>query len=229
MSTRVRRPETGDGLFILGLVGRAGSGKTTVARALEAGGARVIEADQIGHEITDRDPEVRAALIADYGADVYRADGALDRARVAARVFREPAARERLNQIVHPKIMARIRETIVELVRQGWRGVVVVDAALMLDWHLERACDAVLAVTATEPEQIARLMRARGWSEPEARARLGAQRTHQEFARAADVVLENHGTPEALIEAARAALRRLLEARRNAAGPQPAPKAARLP
>ena len=127
MSTRVRRPETGDGLFILGLVGRAGSGKTTVARALEAGGARVIEADRIGHEITDRDPEVRAALIADYGADVYRADGALDRARVAARVFREPAARERLNQIVHPKIMARIRETIVELVRQGWRGVVVVD------------------------------------------------------------------------------------------------------
>jgi len=101
--------------------------------------------------------------------------------------------------------------------------------ALTPDWHLERPCDAVLSVTATAPEQIARLMRARGWSEPEARARLGAQRTDQEFARAADVVLENHGTPEALIEAARAALRRLLEARRNAAGPQPAPKAARLP
>ena len=228
MSTRTRRPETGDGLFILGLVGRAGSGKTTVARALEADGARVIEADRIGHEITDRDPEARAALIAEYGADIYRPDGTLDRARVAARVFREPAARERLNQIVHPKIVARIRDAILDLIRQGWRGVVVVDAALMLDWHLERACDAVLAVVAPEPEQIARMMRARGWSEPEARARLGAQRTNEEYARAAEVVLENRDTPEALGEAARGALRRLIEARRTAAGPQPAPKAAGL-
>jgi len=229
MFTRVRRPDAGDGLFILGLVGRAGSGKTTIARALEADGARVIEADPIGHEITDRDPEVRAALIAEYGADIYRPDGALDRARVAARVFHDPAARARLDQLVHPKIVARIRDTILELVRRGWRGVVVVDAALMLDWHLERACDAVLAVVASEPGQNAGMMRARGWSEPEARARLGAQRTNEEYARAADVVLENHGTPEALAAAARGAMRRLLEARGTATGPQPAPKAAGLP
>ena len=60
MSTRVRRPDAGDGVFILGLIGRSGSGKSTVARALEADGARVIEADELGHQITDGDPEVRA-------------------------------------------------------------------------------------------------------------------------------------------------------------------------
>jgi dephospho-CoA kinase len=213
MSTRVRRADAGDGVFILGLVGRAGSGKTTVARALEADGARVLEADRLGHEVTDRDPEVRAALIAEYGPDIYRADGALDRARVAAKVFTDAAARVRLNELVHPKIVARIRDTILGFIREGWRGVVVVDAALMLDWRLERACDAVLAIVAPERDQVLRLMSARGWSKAEARSRLGAQRTNEEYARAADAVLDNRGTPEALADAARVAVRRLIEAR----------------
>ena len=213
MSTSVRRADAGDGVFIVGLVGRAGSGKTTVARVLEADGARILEADRMGHEVTDRDPEVRAALAAEYGADIYGPDGALDRARVAARVFSDPAARARLNELVHPRIVALIRDAIVALIRDGWRGVVVVDAALMLDWRLERACDAVLAVVAPEDVQLARLLESRGWSAAEARARLKAQRTNEEYARAADVVLENRGSPEALATSSRAAVRRLREAR----------------
>jgi len=213
MSTKVRRAEAGDGVFILGLIGRAGSGKTTVARALESDGARVLEADRLGHEVTDRDPDVRAALSAEYGADIYRQDGTLDRARVAAKVFADQAARARLNELVHPRIVADIRDTIVGFIRDGWRGVVVVDAALMLDWRLERACDAVLAVVAPEDDQLTRLMAARGWSAAEARARHKAQRTNEEYARAADAVLDNRGTREALATAARAAVRRLLEAR----------------
>ena len=213
MSTKVRRADAGDGVFILGLVGRAGSGKSTVSRALEADGARILEADRMGHEVTDRDPQVRAALTTEYGPSVYRPDGTLDRARVAAKVFADPKARTRLNELVHPKIVAGIRDAIVGYIREGWQGVAVVDAALMLDWHLERACDAVLAVVAPEAEQIARLVKSRGWSEAEARARLEAQRTNDEYSRAADAVLVNRDTPEALAVAARAAVQRLLEAR----------------
>jgi dephospho-CoA kinase len=213
MSTSVRRAEAGDGVFILGLVGRAGSGKSTVSRALAADGARVLEADQLGHQVTDGDAAVRAALEAEYGAGIYRPDGTLDRARVAEKVFADPRARARLNELVHPRIVAGIRDAIVGFIRDGWRGVVVVDAALMLDWHLERACDAVLAVVAPEADQVLRLMNSRGWTEAEARARLKAQRTNEEYARAADEVLDNRDTPEALAEAARAAVRRLLEAR----------------
>ncbi|HEY6866175.1 MAG TPA: dephospho-CoA kinase [Candidatus Eisenbacteria bacterium] len=217
MSTKVRRPNAGDGVFILGLVGRAGSGKTTVAQALEADGARVILADDLGHEVTDRDPAVRAALTAEYGAGVYRPDGTLDRARVAARVFSDVEARRRLNDLVHPRIVTRIRDTIVGLVRSGWQGVVVVDAALMLDWHLERACDAVLAVVAPERDQVARLVATRGWSKGEARARLAAQRTNEAYARAADETVENVGSPEALVAAARDAVERMRRARRERA------------
>jgi dephospho-CoA kinase len=194
-----------DGRFVLGLVGRAGSGKSTVARTLAEDGATVIEADRIGHDVTDYDPDVREALVHSYGADVYLGDGTLDRARVAARVFADREALAALNALVHPRIAARIRERIAAAAD----GVVVVDAALMLDWGLDRDCDAVLAVVAPEREQIARLVAGRNWSETQARDRLNAQRTNEAFAAAADAVIENTGSREELARAARETLARL--------------------
>jgi dephospho-CoA kinase len=213
MSTRARRAPAGDGLFILGLVGRAGSGKSVVAGALAADGATVIEADRVGHEVTDQDLEVRAALVEEYGTDVYRPDGRLDRGRVAARVFTDPAARARLDRLVHPRLVARIAEQLDGLRARGTRGVVVLDAALLLEWGLERGCDAVIAVTAPLAEQVSRLARMRGWTETEARSRLLAQRTEEAFRAAADVTLDNSGSIEDLARAARAAVAALRAAR----------------
>ena len=210
-----RRVPTNDGLLIIGLVGRAGSGKSTVARVLSECGARLIEADAIGHRVTDTDPEVRAAMIAEYGPDVYRADGALDRARVGARVFSDRGALQRLNRLVHPRIVVEMRREIAALATGGFRGPVVVDAALMLDWGFERECDAVIAVVAAEPLQIARLMAARGWTAEQARARLAAQRADPSFAAAADVVIDNSGDESLLRRRAAEALATLERARRG--------------
>jgi dephospho-CoA kinase len=211
-----RRPHAGDGLFIIGLVGRAGSGKSAAAQAIAADGGAVIDADQIGHEVTEQDQEVRQALAAEYGADIYRADGTLDRRRVAAKVFHDPLARGRLDSLVHPRILARAWEALNQLRLAGHRGVVVLDAALLLAWGMERSCDAVLAVVAPESEQIARLMKSRGWSEADARAVLSVQRPNEAFAAAADLTLNNDGTKEALERAARAAVVRLMAERRAA-------------
>ena len=206
---RERRTPAEDGLFIVGLVGRAGSGKSTVAHALQSEGAIVIDADRIGHQVTDQDADVRRGLEAEYGGDVYLPDGALDRARVAAKVFADPAARQRLDTLVHPRILAVIRERLEGLRAQGTRAVVVIDAALMLQWGLERHCDAVLAVTAPEVEQVRRLRAARGWSESEARARLAAQWPDERYAAAADWTIENRGSEGELRAAAHEALREL--------------------
>lgn len=221
MSTesRPRRAPADDGLLIVGLVGRTGSGKSTVARALAATGAVVIEGDALGHEVTDRDPEVRQALAAEYGADVYRADGTLDRARVAARVFADDAARARLDALVHPRIVSRIGARIEALRAGGFRGVVVIDAALLLEWGLERACDVVIAVTAPEAEQVRRLTAARGWSRDEASRRLSVQRPNRSFGDAADLTLDNAGTRDALEAQVRETVAGIARARAGGGAP----------
>jgi len=213
---RPRRSHVGDGLFILGLVGRAGSGKSTVARALVADGGAWIDADRIGHEVTDQDQEVRRALESEYGEDIYLGDGTLDRRRVAARVFSDPAARARLDALVHPRILARAWEELNSLRLSGHRGVVLLDSALLLHWGMERSCDAVLAVSAPESERIARLMSSRGWSEEQARAVLAVQRPGEWFSDAADLTVENGGSVAELERAARAAVVRLMAERRAA-------------
>lgn len=199
---RPRRERGDDPLWIVGLVGRAGSGKSTVASAFRERGFPVLDADRIGHEVTDGDPAVRAALIAEYGPAIYRADGALDRPRVAAKVFTDPAARARLDGLVHPRILAILRERIGSLREGGRRGPVIVDAALLLQWGFERECDLVIAVEAPEATLLTRLAKSRGWSAEAARARLAVQPAPAVLAAAADVVLVNDGTEQALVDAA---------------------------
>jgi dephospho-CoA kinase len=91
--------------------------------------------------------------------------------------------------------------------------VVVLDAALLLDWGLERDCDALIAVTAPPAEQLGRLVRQRGWTEEQARSRLAVQRSDEEFRAAADVTLDNSGSIEGLARAARTAVAALRAAR----------------
>ena len=181
-----RRVPAADGLLIVGLTGRAGSGKSTVARALASRGAAVIDADALGHQVTDTDPAVRSALRAEYGEDIYRADGSLDRRRVADRVFRDRDARARLDRLVHPPILERIRSSVDALRASGAHRMVV--------------SDAVLVVVAPEAEQVTRLTAARGWTDDEARRRLAAQRPAAEFEAAADVVLYNPSAPPSEVD-----------------------------
>jgi dephospho-CoA kinase len=129
---------------------------------------------------------------------------------VATKVFADPLALERLNELVHPRILRRIRERLAALPGEGHRGPVLVDAALMLDWAFERECDAVLAVVAPEETQVERLVRARNWTPAEARRRLATQRRNEDFAAAADAVIENSGAETDLASATHAVLDRLL-------------------
>ena len=184
---------------VIGLVGRAGSGKTTFADALRARGARIIEADRIGHRVTDTDPDVRAALEDEYGPGVYRPDGTLDRGRVAESVFEDREARRRLDALVHPRLVADLRRAIAEALADPAVPLVLVDAALMLEWGLDRECDLVVAVVAPEADQIARLVAARGWSPAHARRRLEVQRSNEQFAQQADVVVSNDAGIDALL------------------------------
>lgn len=156
----------------IGVTGRMASGKSTVARRFESRGATRVDGDALGWE-TLREPAVKAAIAAAFGAGTIDAAGNVDRARLGAFVFRDPAAMERLNAIVQPPLLARVRAA---LAAAAGDGVVVLDAALLSTWGLESELDGVVEVTAPETLRVERLRAARGGTETEARERIEGQR-----------------------------------------------------
>lgn len=157
----------------IGVTGGMASGKSTVARRFEEHGALRIDGDELGQK-TIRMPEIRNAIAAEFGPEVIGADKAVDRARLGALVFRDPRAMERLNRIVQPALLARVRREL-ETAGPGTSGVVVLDAALISTWKLERELDGVVEVTTPEDLRVRRLAAARGFDDAEARARVRGQ------------------------------------------------------
>jgi dephospho-CoA kinase len=186
----------------IGVTGLMASGKSTVARRFEERGAVRIDGDALGQE-TIRTPEIRRAIAAEFGPSVIGPgpDSVVDRARLGAIVFRDTIAMERLNRIVQPVLLERVRREL-ETASAGPVGVVVLDAALISTWKLERELDGVVLVTAPEALRIRRLALARGFDDEEARARVRGQ-TLAPLAGAKHVwTIENAGDVSALEAAA---------------------------
>lgn len=158
------------GLVVVGIVGRIAAGKSTVARALAAHGADVIDADALAHEALD-EPAVRAAIGRRFGAGVLRDDGRVDRAALAGIVFgadeAAAAALRDLEALVHPRVRARIEATLGRLrgaAAGGSPRVVVLDVPLLMQAGWDALCDRLLLVACDEEVRRRRLA-ARGWSE----------------------------------------------------------------
>lgn len=201
-----RRACGATGMFVLGVTGGVGSGKSTVARLLERRGARVLDADTIVHELY-AGGELPRAIASRFGEGVIRSDGGVDRARLGALVFADPAARTELEALVHPAVRARIVGAIDAWRRAGFVGMAVVDAALLVESAFPYPLDALVVVTAPETTRLARL-EARGMPSDDARRRMRAQASDAQKARHATHVLANEGTLEELD----AGLDRILEA-----------------
>ena len=155
----------------IGVTGRMASGKSTVARRFEAKGAVRVDGDALGWE-TLRDPEVKSAIAVAFGAEVMDDAGDVNRGRLGAVVFRDAAAMTRLNAIVQPRLLARVRAAL----DQATGSVVVLDAALISTWALESELDGVVEVSASPDVRARRLRDARGGSEAAVRERIEGQR-----------------------------------------------------
>ena len=178
----------------IGLTGGIGSGKSTVSALLAARGAVVIDADRIAREVVEPGTPGLAAVVADFGGQVLRDDGSLDRAALAAVVFADPEARRRLDGIVHPLVRARA----AELAAGAPEGAVVVhDVPLLVETGQADSYDLVLVVRADPEVRVRRLVQ-RGLREEDARARIAAQATDEQRRAVADVVLDNDGTEQEL-------------------------------
>ena len=176
----------------IGLTGGIGSGKSTVAAALvELGGALLVDTDAISRALTAPGGGAMAAIEARFGRSFVASDGALDRAAMRELAFREPAAKQALESILHPMIGAETARQAA-LAAPGQR--VVFDVPLLVEsgrWR--RLVDRVLVVDCDESTQIARVMARSGLSEAAVRAILALQATRAQRRAAADAVIHNDG------------------------------------
>jgi dephospho-CoA kinase len=155
----------------IGVTGAMASGKSTLARRFRDRGADLVDGDALGWEVL-RLPEVRDAIAEAFGADVMDRQGQVDRARLGAVVFADPDRMRRLNAIVQPKLLERVRAAMDE----PGSGVRVLDAAMLTTWRLEPELDGVIEVVASEDERARRLRAARAFADEEARGRIQGQK-----------------------------------------------------
>lgn len=177
----------------VGLTGGIGAGKSTVADLFKRHGVPIIDADALAHAAMAPDGGAYADIIAAFGRDIVRPDGALDRARLRARVFSDAAQRSRLEGLVHPMVRAAIR---TELARLDAPYVILM-IPLLVESGQDDLVDRVLVIDSDEAPRVQRV-RARGLEEREIRAIMAAQATPAQRLARADDVIENNGDLERL-------------------------------
>ncbi len=181
--------------FTVGLTGGIGSGKSAATERFAALGATIVDTDLIAHRLTARGGAAIAAIRQAFGECVISADGSLDRGAMRARVFAEPAARQQLEAILHPLIRA---ESARQCLAAPGPYVVMAVPLLVESGTYRQRCDRVCVVDCPEALQIERVRTRSGLDETQIRAIMAAQASREERLAAADDVIDNGGTLEAL-------------------------------
>jgi dephospho-CoA kinase len=192
-------------VHLFGLTGGIASGKSTVGARFRARGVPVIDADLLAREVVAKGTSGLAALVAAFGHHVIDKAGELDRAAVAAIVFSNDAARAKLNAITHPLITALTLQRRSELAAKG-EPLACYEAALLVENGMADAFRPLVVVSAPRAAQIARAMKRDGATEEAVRKRLAAQMPLATKIQSADIVVENSGSLETLLQRADQAL-----------------------
>ncbi|WP_392968546.1 dephospho-CoA kinase [Streptomyces sp. LN245] len=172
----------------VGLTGGIGAGKSEVSRLLVAHGAVLIDADRIAREVVAPGTPGLAAVVDAFGEEVLAADGGLDRPKLGSIVFADPQKLAVLNSVVHPLVGARSR-ALEDAAPED--AVVVHDVPLLAENGLAALYDLVIVVDARPETQLDRLVRLRGMTEEDARARMAAQASRDKRLAIADIVIDN--------------------------------------
>lgn len=172
----------------IGLTGGIGSGKSTVASMLRDRDCTVLEMDPIGHELLEPEQAAYDEVVGEFGLEILGPGAVVDRGKLGAIIFANPAKRQRLNAILHPRILDVVRNWFKALDRPGGPEFAIVEAALILESGFQKELDRILVCWCPAEQQLARLEQ-RGFSPEEARARIAAQMPiDQKRAMADDVI-----------------------------------------
>ena len=180
---------------LVGLTGGIGSGKSTVSALLATKGAVILDADAITREVQAAGSPVVLELVEAFGQQIVDESGALIRQALADIVFADPDALKRLNAIVHPAVGREMNRRMIE--QRSTDNVVILDIPLLTE-NPREGLQGRIVVDVPVETQVERLVRFRGFDEADARARISRQATREQRLAAADYVVDNSSTPEAL-------------------------------
>ncbi|MEW1974344.1 dephospho-CoA kinase [Microbacterium profundi] len=179
---------------LIALTGGIASGKSTIARRLEAHGAVVVDADQIVRDVQAPGTPVLAEIAAAFGDDVIDASGALDRAALGSRVFSDPDALARLNSIVHPAVRRESQRRFEAAFAEDPEALVVYDVPLLVEARVDDPWDTIIVAHAPAAVRLQRLIELRGMQPQEAQNRIDAQVPDEKRLAIADVVIDTAGS-----------------------------------
>jgi len=182
---------------LIAVTGGIASGKSAVAARLAEHGAVVVDADRLAREVVEPGTPGLARIAEEFGPEFLTADGALDRARLGALIFADPAKRHALNAITHPAILERSHELFAAAGAADPDAVVVYDVPLLVDTERTAEFDLVVAVVADADERVRRMVELRGMDRADAERRIASQASDAERIAIADVVIDANGSLDA--------------------------------
>lgn len=189
--------------LLLGITGGAGSGKTTIVELIQATAPTVfLHCDAIAHELMQPGGASYEVLVKEYGEQILmdvpekNIIRPISRAKLAETAMTTEASRKRLNSLTHPLVQKKVEEELARLTEEKYRGVVVIEAALLIEAGYKSICDTVWYVHAPLADRIRRMKEKRGYSEEKISAILAGQLSEEEFLANADVVIENPDRPK---------------------------------
>ena len=189
-----------------GLTGGVASGKSTVARMFAELGAKIIDADRLGHELIRAPRPAYHEIVSRFGFEILDLEGEIDRKRLGAVVFADAEKLRALNAILHPRIMERCDQLAEGFHLQDSHAVVLVDAALIYEANLADRFAKIVVTWCRPEQQLERLMARTGLASAEAERRITAQMPAEEKRRRADFVIDCSGE----LESTRAQVREVL-------------------
>jgi dephospho-CoA kinase len=183
-------------MVIAGLTGGIATGKSTVAEFLRQGGAVIVDADRIAHDVVRRHLPAWRKIVARFGTEILQENEEIDREKLGRIIFHDARRKAELNRIVHPFVFQAMAAEVNAIQRADPAAVVIQDIPLLFESGMHRRLQRIIVVYVPEHVQFARLMQRNHLSEADAMARIRSQMSIEEKKKMADILIDNSGTPE---------------------------------
>lgn len=177
-------------IYVVGLTGQTGAGKSTVSKIIRAQGLSVIDCDEVSREVVDREKRCLADMALEFSITILNMDGTLNRKKLASIVFSDKEKLSKLNELIFPYIKEYVRDKIAELEKAGER-VAVLDAPTLFESGMESECDIVVSVIAPEVQRQNRIVIRDHLTDTEARNRISSQHDDEFYTSRSQLVITN--------------------------------------